>query len=128
MFSKPDWHSKHGGCPVIKGQKWAANLWVWNGPRNGYWRKNAVTGKSEKPKVTTVSASFESKDVIGARLYWEDQLWEELSPERAIKVNTFAGHKWNVKIDNEVVMTWVIDEDRISQRFVLSSEDLPTYS
>jgi prophage tail gpP-like protein len=63
--------------------------------------------------------------VIGARLYWEDQLWEELSPDRAIKVNTFAGHKWNVKIDNEVVITWVIDEHRISQRFVLSSEDLP---
>lgn len=22
--------SKHGGCPVIKGTKWAANLWIWN--------------------------------------------------------------------------------------------------
>jgi hypothetical protein len=22
--------SKHGGCPVLKGEKWAANLWVWN--------------------------------------------------------------------------------------------------
>ena len=26
----------HGGCPVIEGTKWAANLWVWNGPRYGY--------------------------------------------------------------------------------------------
>ena len=25
-----DFMSKHGGCPVLKGQKWAANLWVWN--------------------------------------------------------------------------------------------------
>ena len=25
-----DASSKHGGCPVIKGQKWAANLWIWN--------------------------------------------------------------------------------------------------
>ena len=23
----------HGGCPVLEGQKWAANLWVWNKPR-----------------------------------------------------------------------------------------------
>jgi hypothetical protein len=28
--------SKHGACPVLVGQKWAANLWVWNGPRYGY--------------------------------------------------------------------------------------------
>ncbi|CAN0543384.1 unnamed protein product, partial [Ectocarpus sp. 12 AP-2014] len=27
--------SEHGACPVIEGQKWAANLWVWNGPRYG---------------------------------------------------------------------------------------------
>ena len=25
----PDNQSLHGGCPVIKGEKWAANLWVW---------------------------------------------------------------------------------------------------
>ena len=25
----PDKQSLHGGCPVSKGEKWAANLWVW---------------------------------------------------------------------------------------------------
>jgi hypothetical protein len=25
-----DTMAKHGGCPVLKGEKWAANLWVWN--------------------------------------------------------------------------------------------------
>lgn len=57
-----------------QGQKWAANLWVWNGPRNGYWRRNSLTGKNEKPVAQSVSASFESKDVVGAKLYWEDQV------------------------------------------------------
>merc|ERR1719232_2270054 len=28
--------SIHGGCPVLDGTKWLANLWVWNGPRNTY--------------------------------------------------------------------------------------------
>ena len=28
--------SLHGGCPVIHGSKWAANLWVWNSIRSGY--------------------------------------------------------------------------------------------
>eukprot|EP01038_Epipyxis_sp_PR26KG_P012077 gene12077-16162_t len=125
---RPNYLSKHGGCPVIEGQKWASNLWVWNGPRNGYWNKNAITGKNERPALQSVSASFESIDVIGAKLYWEDQLWEELNPGRPIKVNTFGGHSWYVKIDNELLITWLIDGSRPSQRFVLSSSDLPSYT
>ena len=27
--------SWHGGCPVLNGTKWAANVWVWNGCRYG---------------------------------------------------------------------------------------------
>jgi hypothetical protein len=27
--------SQHAGCPVLAGQKWAANMWVWNGCRYG---------------------------------------------------------------------------------------------
>jgi prolyl 4-hydroxylase len=30
-----DPRSLHGGCPVLSGEKWAANLWVWNGCRYG---------------------------------------------------------------------------------------------
>ena len=29
-----DQHSMHAGCPVEKGQKWAANKWVWNKEAN----------------------------------------------------------------------------------------------
>ena len=28
--------SLHGGCPVVQGQKWAANLWIWNLPRPSF--------------------------------------------------------------------------------------------
>ena len=28
---RPDPTSEHGGCPVLNGTKWAANLWVWSG-------------------------------------------------------------------------------------------------
>jgi hypothetical protein len=51
-----------------------SNLWIWNGPRNGYWRRNAETGLIEKPIVREVSASFESLDVYDAQLFWEDQV------------------------------------------------------
>ena len=32
---RTDPRSEHGGCPVLAGTKWAANVWVWNGPRYG---------------------------------------------------------------------------------------------
>jgi hypothetical protein len=28
--------SFHGGCPVLHGTKYAANLWVWNAPQAGH--------------------------------------------------------------------------------------------
>lgn len=33
-----------------------------------------MSGKLEMPKLQSVSVSFESKDVIGSRLFWEDQV------------------------------------------------------
>ena len=30
-----DGTSLHGGCPVLSGTKWAANVWVWSAPRFG---------------------------------------------------------------------------------------------
>ena len=32
----PDQASLHGGCPLLSGGKYAANLWVWNLPRERY--------------------------------------------------------------------------------------------
>ncbi len=119
--------SNHGGCPVLQGQKWAANLWVWNGPRVGYMKKNAETGQLSQPDIIAVSASFEAADVRGAVLYWENQLWEELVPGRAIKVNTYTGHVWNVKLDNTIVATYTIEKGKKTQRFILTSKDLPIY-
>ena len=119
--------SNHGGCPVLQGQKWAANLWVWNGPRVGYMKKNPVTGKLDQPEITAVTASFEAADVRGAVLYWENQLWEELVPGSSIKVNTYTGHVWNIKLDNVIVATYTIEKGKKSQRFILKSKDLPIY-
>lgn len=33
--------SQHGGCPVLEGTKWAANVWVWNDLRHGWPRGRA---------------------------------------------------------------------------------------
>lgn len=45
-FLTPLQSSEHGACPVIRGQKWAANLWVWNGPRYGMSSVDPETGRT----------------------------------------------------------------------------------
>ena len=104
----PDRLSLHAGCPVLEGEKWAANLWVWNGARHGYWKKNEATGKSEKVslganKPVAISAIFKSMDVVGGMLYWEDTFWADLLPVRG-GVGVLGG-KW---ISSLICLIWLI--------------------
>jgi len=107
-----DTSSEHGGCPVLKGTKWAANLWVWNGIRGGFAgspvNQNVVDekqrengGKPIKPDGE-VQARFTNtgRDPIfkDANLYYEDTFWMDFSHGSVdIEVNTYHGHRWNVK-------------------------------
>lgn len=60
--------SKHGGCPVIDGLKWAANLWVWNAPipftssRLGPAGAASATPRGATPPAAT-AATFANVDV-----------------------------------------------------------------
>ena len=96
-WGDPDRSSLHAGCPVVKGEKWAANLWVWNGARHGYWKTNSLTGKSEKVSLASstvrVTAIF-SSEIVGAMLYWEDKFWSDLLPGEEEVVGSYVGHKW----------------------------------
>ena len=40
--------SEHGGCPVLQGEKWAANIWVWNGPIYERMRTGASRDEDER--------------------------------------------------------------------------------
>jgi len=138
--------SIHGGCPVISGTKWAANLWVWNGPRNGYMVRDEVTGnmrrklpeeraaeassvaddnsQTEKKVDISRSVTFVNVDVTTeANLYWEDQFWSKMEIGRTISVNTFLGHRWYVNVNGQR-MLWTIDSDSGSQKFELKKDDL----
>jgi len=109
---KSDHKSLHGACPVVRGQKWAANLWVWNGPRYGYnprTRHERSTKRTKRAKgpaaggaddemgpeeqqqadggssLQGVDATFMS--AVPAQLFWrspvgEDSYFGELAPDR----------------------------------------------
>lgn len=52
-----------------QGEQWVASLHIWNRPKPR--DENNLDGVEDS---ITVSASFESKDVVYAFLYWEDQV------------------------------------------------------
>jgi hypothetical protein len=127
-----NYNSLHGGCPVLKGEKWAANLWIWNGPRyilankmelagEGYHYKaagpshNSQLGKREVVKKSNGEFSAKFKNMVGEELemYWVDQggaetLIMKMSGAGA-NVNTFVGHMWRARKTKEAGGTLVAE-------------------
>jgi hypothetical protein len=123
--------SLHGGCPVLKGEKWAANLWVWNTPRDGFLgnpkNPNHVEdedqdGGAPTPQYVQIEATFTNlgNEYAEAELYYnEDTFWAKLGKD-PVRVNTYQTHKWDVKVDGKIVKSWTIsEEDGEAQTFTL---------
>ena len=113
-----DGMSLHGGCPVLEGTKWAANLWVWNAARKEFDHAPFKFGQEEKKAATegsftSISALFfnsgQDEQFAGARLFWHDQYFGELGAGESVRVNTNVSHVWNV-LDRQgnVLKSWTI--------------------
>ncbi|KAL7540883.1 hypothetical protein ACHAXR_010453 [Thalassiosira sp. AJA248-18] len=127
----PDQKSMHGGCPVIHGEKWAANLWVWNAPRGGFpgspknqkvVERNRAAGKSPENNLQK-KASFTNNQMDEgmkhAKLYFQDTFWGNLGfGDPVLNVNTYEGHQWKVKVDDKTVKTIIIDK-RPAQPYII---------
>ena len=120
--------SKHGGCPTLKGEKWAANLWVWNHVRRDYPGqplREEMKGKVESNTPQQLKGIFRNtgKDpaMNDAKLYFEDsQFWGNLGPEDDdLVVNTYHGHRWTVQIDGKVIKEWNVQPSPKTQVFEL---------
>lgn len=121
--------SLHGGCPVLRGEKWAANLWVWNTPREGFFgaprNPNApqedIAGVNDvpTPQYEQITATFRNTGrdpaFAKAELYYDqDTLWGKLGHDDPdLGANTFEGHRWDVKVDGKIVKTWVVEKGDI---------------
>lgn len=115
-----DKNSKHGGCPVLKGSKWAANLWIWNAPRQDYegapLREDLIAKgykpvKKEGPQQlkAVFKNSMSDPSTRNAELYFEAMLWGDLGfSANPIHVNTYEGHRWNVRVDGKIIKEFVI--------------------
>jgi hypothetical protein len=122
---EPDAMSKHGGCPVLSGEKWAANLWIWNTPRGDFegqpFREDLIK-RGVKPSVNKatpkLSATFRNTGknpaMEKAVLYYDEGMrWGELGHgSDEMRANTFEGHRWNARVDGKIVQNWVIGPDK----------------
>lgn len=118
-----DTSSLHGGCPVLEGEKWAANLWVWNGIRGGY-PGSPKNFESDEPEIhpgqlhaTFVNTGNDPK-FRKAKLFFQDTFWDEFGPGKRLGVNTFEGHEWNVRdgsLEGTLLKRWVIESDEKEQ-------------
>jgi hypothetical protein len=118
--------AKHGGCPVLEGSKWAANLWVWNTPRRDFLGApirddvDPTTLSNNRPRQLHATFVNSGKDpaMVNAELYYESQRWGPLHPDKPLRSNTYEGHRWNVRVDGVVVHSWTIGKDE-KQQFVI---------
>jgi len=121
-----DPNAKHGSCPVLDGTKWAANLWVWNGPRDGPYEpknqeaveRNRKEGRKPKEQVlATFKNTGKDPKYANAELFYKEMFWGKLGHnDPPLRANTYKGHTWNVKVDGEVLQNWVVD-DKLVQVF-----------
>jgi len=112
-----DENSLHGGCPVLDGVKWAANLWIWNGNVHD----EADAAESAPTSEDGVMASFTST-VPGYSLYWHTTFFGQLHENVPIRMNTFKGHVFNVyqgddKERGELVQTWTVGPNTGAEQY-----------
>mmetsp|Transcript_22553 Transcript_22553/g.63889 ORF Transcript_22553/g.63889 Transcript_22553/m.63889 type:complete len:622 (+) Transcript_22553:230-2095(+) len=120
-----DYKSRHGGCPVLKGEKWAANLWVWNAPRGDFpgqplreddqAKELLKKQRTQSPESVAVTFRNTRKDprFKQADLYYDEaQHWGKLGfNDPPLRANSFEGHRWNVRVDGKILKRFVIGSD-----------------
>jgi hypothetical protein len=100
---KEDLFAKHGGCPVLSDTpKWAANLWTWNAPREGFvgapMKEGTSTTSSPKQANKQLQAVFKNlgndPHFKEAELYFEETLWGKLGHgDPPLVAYTYEGEK-----------------------------------
>lgn len=118
----------HGRQPVLGGEKWAANLWVFSTPREGYpgapfkegYEPPEGDSSGDKIMATFRNSGKDSRFDDAEVYYDESGFFGKLGPkDPAVSVNTFETHVWNIKANGETLATFVIDSSEETQEFVV---------
>jgi hypothetical protein len=118
--------------------QYAANLWVWNTPRDGYpgnpknpdfkSNSNVEPKKEEVQRKGGVEATFRNDGtdplLANAKLYFhdgqKDTEWSALGFGQQQNIRTYKSHVWKIKVEDDVVRTFVIEtENPPYQEFIV---------
>ena len=120
-YCELDPKSEHGGCPVYKGLKFAANLWVWNKDRDAGEGEEMKRVKREQDDLRKdepvgddgVAVTLVNRIGSGFTLWWSEHkeaAWQEWGQVVGAeeKIGTFHTHGWQARVDGEPVWeTWL---------------------
>jgi prolyl 4-hydroxylase len=94
-----DPYSLHGGCPVIKGVKWSANVWIWN--RHKPAKAKAKDGKPKRD--SGIEMEFLNTLPETVELFWDDGsdagvLQYAIAPSSRRPITTYHGHRFIARL------------------------------
>ena len=106
--------SLHGACPVIKGTKWGANIWIWNRQRFGEIR----TGDPRKLSV---------KNSLSEPVYitWEGRPNGILKAGESFALNSYEFHRFKARTESHggpVVREFTVQTDPPAQSWEILPE------
>ena len=116
--------SLHGGCPVLKGDKWAANLWTWSAIREGYdgapnkpeiakLREHTSDRRPSQLKVTFSNLGQDPKFKEAELYYDESGYWGKLGHGEGPLISySYEGHKWNIKVNGEFIKQFIVGTEQ----------------
>lgn len=115
----------HGACPVIKGIKWGANIWIWNRQRYGAIK----TGDKRTLKI---------KNSLDEEVYitWEGSDNGILAPRKQRGIGSFEHHRFRAyrgSYKGELIDEFTVQSEPKMQLWIIrplddypSSKDLPS--
>mmetsp|Transcript_50841 Transcript_50841/g.99672 ORF Transcript_50841/g.99672 Transcript_50841/m.99672 type:complete len:457 (+) Transcript_50841:62-1432(+) len=93
----------HGACPVLEGEKWGANLWIWN--KNCYMPYYVWIVNDMKETIRLYSVTLDMRRVFEV----------EIPPGKSYQANTFLGRRWDSMINKKLVHVTIIKERQKDQ-------------
>ena len=68
--------------------------------------------KDDGQKKASFSNSKTDDRMVNAKLYFQDTFWGNLGHgDPVLNVNTYKGHEWNIKVGDEIVKKFVINDE-----------------
>jgi len=127
-----DLSSKYAECPLFSGTKYVAKVWVWSTPREGslgYPKNPRYVGQFSEErdeeedqlnrKLVVFRNSGENPAFQNAQLYLGNHFYSSLGFDApAVKVKSYEGHVWHVKVNGEIVQSFTIGSDMVHELMI----------